>query len=429
MATIVNSTKYGEGHQVVLKEQSKMPSTTVVTKFKQKNYAFGSSVFSIVKNKIPPNAKLIDINLGGTNVVYLKDQSNKLVKLTGSPSLINGSFNHYSANAKSNTTQLTEIKETVSMILFMSYIEKNKILSEDEVIDQLSSDDIDLYSSVFYTSALAQAKKLKAYVGSNKGYTYERQGKNKTAKLYVTARKLTNKLNDNWNPADVWMIKPSYDMEVLYNARNFKQLNSELVKAIQSKDIIPISLKQVSKGDATLSINDPAKIMKEKLNLDLKIDKVDLSESFNNFIVWTKSGFGVRAGFKASSTTLNVSLEGRFKNAGYQVGAVDAEDFRIYASQYEPLASGPAARSDIEKSKRSLEAMWNDRSFKLNSKFKNLQDAYKAVDNGDTLTKNRFYNLMSYLFHFYADQEDVMKFCYYSSKKISDKSSAYIIIQ
>ena len=49
--------------------------------------------------------------------------------------------------------------------------------------------------------------------------------------------------------------------------------------------------------------------MTTKLDLDLRFDRVDLSESFNNFIVITKSGFAVRVGFKASATTLNVSLE------------------------------------------------------------------------------------------------------------------------
>ena len=63
--------------------------------------------------------------------------------------------------------------------------------------------------------------------------------------------------------------------------------------------------------------------MTTKLDLDLRFDRVDLSESFNNFIVITKSGFAVHKGFKASATTLNVSLEGSFYWC-CQTGAVDA---------------------------------------------------------------------------------------------------------
>lgn len=429
MATIVDNPKYGEGHQVVLKEQSKMPSAVVVAKFKEKKYAFGSSVFTLLRKKPTPSTKVDDIDLGGTKVIYLKDQSNKVIKLAGTPSLINGSFNHYTENAKSNTTMLTELKETISMIMFENMVEKSKILTEEQLTKLLDREASKHYDTVYYTSALAQTKQLKKYIGVNRGYTYERQGKNKTAKLYEVARKLTHKLNDNWNPADVWMIKSGYDMNILYNAKTFKQLNSEIVKAVQSKDILPISLKQVTKGDAKLSLIDPAKMIKEKLDLDLTIDKVDLSESFNNFILWTKSGFGIRAGFKASATTLNVSLEGRFKGAGYQVGAVDARDFEAKVQEYEALASGPASTKDIEKSKRMLDIVWGDKKFKLSSKFKNLDEAHKAVDKGDKLTKDRFYNLMSYLYHFYADSAELIKFSYYSSKKISDMSSAYIIIQ
>ena len=429
MATIVNNSKYGEGHQIVLKEQSKMPSSVVAAKFKQSGYVAGTTIFSIVKNPISKSAKVVDIDLGGKDVVILKDKANKIVKITGTPSLINGSFNHFTANAKSNTTLLTEIKELVSMYMFKSMIEDNKVLTEDQVLGMLDSNMSKYYQSVYYQSALLQAKQLKKFVGTNKKYVYERQGKNKTAKLYETARKLTHKLNDNWNPADVWLIKSDYKMDHLYNADSYKQLNSELAKAIKTKSILPISLKQVTKDKAVLSIVDRAEMTKQNLDLDLSIEKIDLSESFNNFIVWSKSGFGVRAGFKASATTLNVSLEGRFKNAGFQVGAVDAKDFTAHASKYETLASGSATDEDLKKSKNMLKVMWGDKMFNLSSKFKTLDEADKAVDKGDKLTKDRFYNLMSYLYHFYAEKQELMEFCYYSSKKISDKSSAYIIIQ
>jgi hypothetical protein len=431
MATIVNNSKYGEGHQIVLKEQSKMPSTTVAAKFKQNNYSFGSSTFSIVKTKLPKNTKVVEIDLGGKDIVYLKDQAGKIVELKGTASLINGSFNHFTANAKSNTTLLTEIKETISMNMFQQSVENNKIMTEDEVIASLDNNMVDHFDTIYYESGLEQTKQLKRFIGPNKGYTYERQGKDKTKKLYDVARKLTGKLNDNWNPADVWMIKKNYDMNILYNSKNFKQLNSEIAKALEAKMLIPISLKQVSKREADLSIVDPAKISNSKLDLDLSPEKIDLSESFNNFIVWTKSGFGVRAGFKASATTLNVSLEGRFKNAGYQVGAVDAKDFAVFvASEHESLETGSASKSDIDTSKKKLKLMLNDKEIKVSTKLESYDAACVMVDKGDTLLKNRFFNLMSYMFAFYTiDFEEIMKFCYYSSKKISDTSSPYVIIQ
>ena len=41
----------------------------------------------------------------------------------------------------------------------------------------------------------------------------------------------------------------------------------------------------------------------------------------------------VRVGFKASATTLNVSLEGRFIGAGFQTGAVDARAYTKYSDE------------------------------------------------------------------------------------------------
>ena len=71
--------------------------------------------------------------------------------------------------------------------------------------------------------------------------------------------------------------------------------------------------------------------MSTKLDLDLRFDRVDLSESFNNFIVITKSGFtSVRVGFKASATTLNVSLEGRFIGAGFQTAALTLRKYKVF---------------------------------------------------------------------------------------------------
>ena len=72
--------------------------------------------------------------------------------------------------------------------------------------------------------------------------------------------------------------------------------------------------------------------MTTKLDLDLRFDRVDLSESFNNFIVITKSGFAVRVGFKASATTLKcffrINFIGAFSNR-----AVDARAYTKYSDE------------------------------------------------------------------------------------------------
>jgi len=431
MASIVNNPKYGEGHQLVLKDKL---SGSMASSFRQLGYEPGKSIFKITLKKTPQPTKSFKVSEGNKSIL-LFDKNNKKIILEGSESGINGVFNHYSANAKSKTGLLTQIKETFSLEIFKNYFELNKTLKEEQAIE-LVSKTISVakqnYDSVYYTSAIKQLDELKKYV-KKKNYTYERQGGNRTKELYIVARKLTNKLSDNWNPGDVWMIQKNFDMKPLLQSKTASELNAKLTEAFNKKDILPISLKQVEQPKAKSSIIDPSNMMNQKLDLDLKFDRVDLSETFNNFIVITKSGFAIRCGFKASATTLNVSLEGRFIGAGFQTGAVDA---KVYTKEIKEnlnydLRSSEVNKNDYDVAKKELKLMFNKYN-RLSNTIDNYNTAIKLFDKGNKLVKDRFANLMSYMYSFLIIPkkfEEHMKFCYFTSKKITTDSSIYLIIQ
>ena len=431
MASIVNNPKYGEGHQLVLKDKL---SGSMATSFRQMGYEPGKSIFKITLKKTPKPIKSFKVS-EGTKSVILFDKNNKKIILEGSESGINGVFNHYSVNAKSKTGLLTQIKETFSLEIFKNYFEFNKTLSEEKAIELVSNSIKEAkqnYDSVYYTSAIKQLDELKKYV-KKKNYTYERQGADRTKDLYIVARKLTNKLSDNWNPGDVWMIQKNFDMKPLLQSKTATELNAKLTEAFNKKDILPISLKQVEQPKAKSSIIDPSNMMNQKLDLDLKFDRVDLSETFNNFIVITKSGFAIRCGFKASATTLNVSLEGRFIGAGFQTGAVDA---KVYTKEIKEnfnydLRSSDVNKNDYDVAKKELKQMFNKYN-RLSNTIENYNTAIKLFDKGNKLVKDRFANLMSYMYSFLIIPkkfEEHMKFCYFTSKKITTDSSIYLIIQ
>jgi len=431
MASIINNPKYVEGHQLVLKDKI---SGSMASSFRQMGYEPGKSIFKITLKKTPQPTKSFKVSEGNKSILLL-DKNNKKIILEGSESGINGVFNHYSANAKSKTGLLTQIKETFSLEIFKNYFELNKTLNEEQAIE-LVSKTISVakqnYDSVYYTSAIKQLDELKKYV-KKKNYTYERQGGDRTKELYIIARKLTNKLNDNWNPGDVWMIQKNFDMKPLFQSKTASELNAKLTEAFNKKDILPISLKQVEQPKAKSSIIDPSNMMNQKLDLDLKFDRVDLSETFNNFIVITKSGFAIRCGFKASATTLNVSLEGRFIGAGFQTGAVDA---KVYTKEVKEthnfdLRSSEVNKNDYTVSKKELKQMF-DKYNRLSNTIDNYNTAIKLFDKGNKLVKDRFANLMSYMYSFLIIPkkfEEHMKFCYFTSKKITTDSSIYLIIQ
>lgn len=426
MATLVGNAKYGEGHQIVLKDKDKL-SSKVSEKFAEKGYTSGS-LFSITKLQKKPN---IVVDLGtGSEEILLKDGNNKLVMLVGSASSINGSFNHYSANAKSDTKILTETKEIISMMIFQAYFENNKTLTEDQILKTLPSQYAQRYDTTYYDSAIKQLAELKKYVKKG-GYTYERQGQDKTAKLYTQARFLTKLANDNWNPGDVWMISKS--IKSFPDVRTIAELNDYIDKGFKEKTVIPISLKNVT-GDKSVS-EVVSSAGAKKIDLDLSFAKVDLSDTFNNFIIQTKSGFAVRVGFKASASTLNVSIEGRMVGAGYQMGAVDAKAYAAYSfdenAYFTRGGTGMVKPIHMEKAKVELKEI-----IKKYPRFSNTIGSYKDAialfDKGNKLTKERFANLISYMYSFLIVPKNFkkhMEFCYYSSKKISDKSSTYLLLK
>lgn len=433
MASIVGSSKYGEGHKVVLKESDKIPPATG-KKFTENKYKLGESVFSITKTAKTKDIGLVIELASGKDTIMLIDEKKKVVLVKGSESSINNCFNHFSENSKSNTGALTELKELVSMYMFEAAIESNKTLTEEQIMTKIGSKK-NLYQSIYYESAAKQTVALKKFMGSNKGYHYERQASNLTDNLYKTGRKLSGKANDNWNPADVWMIKKTYDIKKLVNATSIEELNNGIAAAFKKKDLIPISLKQVTEDKAVLEITDPASQMNQKLDYDMTFSKVDLSDTFANFIVQTKSGFAVRCGFKASATTLNVSLEGRFIGAGYQLGAVDAKQYGPHQKQkygYTVRSGVGVSASDYAKAKAELKEMFSKYP-RLSNTIKDYKQAEALFSKADKLTKDRFANLISYLYSFMISPkskfQENMTFCYFSSKKLSTDSSLYIVIK
>lgn len=432
MASIVENKKYGEGHEVVLKDASKLGSV-FKREISKAGYIAGKSQFKLTFNpkKIDKSVVLADKN---AKTIYLKDSNNKVVEIIATKSMIETSFNHAtSGKTKSNTNLLTEIKENISMWVFQSYFENKKILKEEDITAKLGKN-VDSYDTTYYQSAIKQLEELKKYIKSG-GYTYERQGANLTKDLYKAARNLTGKLNDNWNPADVWMIRKGFDLSSIYNTNTANDLNTRLAEAFYNHDVIPISLKNVTTPKAKSSVIDPNKLLKSKLDLNLEFDQVDLSSpSFGNFILKTKSGFAVRAGFKASSTTLVVSLEGRMLGAGYQLGAIDAKAYkdRIKEKYQYTLRSGKSTPSDIKIALKEAKEIFNKYK-RLSNTVSTYEELEDIVLQSEDFIQNRFSNIISYvyasLFLPRNEFEEHMKYCYYNAKKITKESGIYLILQ
>jgi hypothetical protein len=427
MASIVNNPKYGKGHAVAL---STKLSSTHSGAFKSCGYGAGD-VFYLDDFKEGSNKHSIRLGIG-KDIVKLKDAKGYFVIIEGSKDIIQKCFVHAGKTGNSSTSDQTELKETISMWIFKSVIENNVLPKEDDIINKLPSKFRELYSTVYYDSAIKQVNALKLLVNS-KGYLYERQGGPLTANIYKVARKLTRKTNDNWNPADVWMIKKNHDLRPLYEAQTTNELNGLIAEQLDQGYIFPISLKQIEQPKARATVIDSAKLLKQ-INMDFSLNRTMLQgDSFNNFVVQTKSGFQVRGGYKGSGMGVNLSLEGKMLGNNYQLGAVDAKLYPPYIkdSYGYKVRNGVSTTLDtMPTAKDELKQIFRKYG-NVSLKFRSYEETISVLDQSDPLIQKRFSNLVSYMYSMLIvpkDFEDLMKYCYILAKKMSADSSTYILI-
>lgn len=375
-----------------------------------------------------------EYDIGGAEQfhLYLRNDKGKVILLTGSKGNINALFNHDRASGKSNTEFLTTLKENISLRLFLE-----GEISEEQVIDGLSDREKEFYTSVYYTSAVAQLRSIKSFgFTTTSGYYGERQKGKETEGIYKLANKLEKLHPDNWNPADVWLIRTDFLAEFRHYVRTFdtnfmniSNLNLWMEEAIKNKNVLPISLKQVN-GDGHTEIIGP----NHPINLDFSIDRVDINlKTFNNFIPWTASGFAPRVGFKGSTEGLGVFVEGREKGSKYQLGAVDKK------ALVKKLENAGAKVTTIRKHNdklfsKLLKACYGVYSMKMGGKRTTYKEAMDYYNGFDDWGKTRALNLVIYMHAMLIEssakygQEEFFEWMYRYSRKITDTSSMYIIV-
>jgi hypothetical protein len=429
MADIVGNTNLNKDQKIVLKSKI---SNKAKLKFAQFKYVPEKTIFVIVtdvkKNVI---SQSIDLETG-KEILYLKTKKNSkytYIEVIGSKSSIDNIFSVLGGTASSDT--LTKIRENISMWLFQSCVEHNTILSEKQIILKLGIYKI-YYDSSYYESSLKQLESLKPIIKSN-GYTYERQSGARTKKLYEKARKLSGKTNDNWNPADVWMIKKTFDIDKISAVNDLTVLNNEIALAYANQELFPISLKNISKDKAELSYVDrPTTLLKVK-TYDFNFKRVSLSESFNNVIIETASGFEVRCGYKETNT-LDITLEGRFSANNYQIGSLDSNTYPIHCKEnYNyTVRNGKTKVDQIKSDKEFKEIVRKYPSF--SNTIKTYDDAIKILNKSDEFDKQRFSNLISYMYSYLIAPKttnefmDNMRYSYCSARKANVGSCMYILI-
>ena len=249
--------------------------------------------------------------------------------------------------------------------------------------------------------------------------------KNDSNILFVLAKKFgLSDLKDNWNPSDVWImsLNKSQVIKQTKGITSLLEYNAWLSDKYESKEIVGVSLKKVSKGKAgkfqtvsTLDLPD----------VDVKVSRVLFDPFQKNFILETDGnikGFNLRVGYKAATVSKNsdirIYLEGRQKGAAVQLGAVSAQLFPKLA-----IDNGYDIPSDKTK-------ILNDPMKYLNTTLPRLLrnsvvvDKVSAFPDSEIALKAGAF-LTYYLEILLESNPDILKSCYYSSTKTNDFSSIH----
>ena len=157
---------------------------------------------------------------------------------------------------------ITKKQENGSRLFFESVIEKG-VEPESIYLIENAYDDM---PAVWYYYYQLQAKALKQYLGSNKGYNYSRDGKglNDNGIMPFIENLVVKKMGistlDRWNPMDMVMVKNNKEQEIrkkiqaiadskyLDEDEKLIKLNGYMAELLISKDMIPISLKGLTKN-------------------------------------------------------------------------------------------------------------------------------------------------------------------------------------
>ena len=438
MANILNNPSYGEGHQVILKENL---SGRLVIDFKKYNYISGKTIFTMTKKTASPKIELALTN--DKSFINFIDDKKRIVKMFGSGSAFNSTFNHIgSKGGKSDTNKLTEVKELISICVFEQFLRYNKKVDYEFVNKFLPINLRGFNQQEYVNGAHLQLNTwLKNESGKFKGnYSYERQMFNLTKGMYDNVKKLTGLQKDNWNPGDMWLIKNGFKMDKYEKSGNISDINKMLIDDYNKQNLVGISLKQIlpkqSPSYKKINLDNKKKLETE---YDFTFDYCDLSNTFNNAIIYTKSGFAIRMGYKASSTNYNVYLEGRFKQAGVQTGAVDAKKFpeevlKRYNYNLRKVGEPNHIVESIIALKEYKKMFSLHGANKMANKINSVKELENLYDKSEIFVKKRFCKLSSFMYPFLVsafDKKDFINFMewnYHTSKKETSLGGFYIYL-
>jgi hypothetical protein len=339
----------------------------------------------------------------------------------------------------------TAKQESGSKVYFRKVIESTKAPTESELFSEVTKVYPDLAKNValreiWMSTYAKQGAALKKYLGNNKGYNYSRDERDGFM-FYIediAKSRCGVKTKDNWDPADIYMVRASKERAIRKHIdeitkasdemANIYSLNSYMRELIVSKDLVPVSLKAISKTKATadLELSNMGAKGKQK---EVSFENVGPLKCYLNFGTNNKTPTEIDNGeiagqFKAGDSIVNwqtrnfnmstprggvqTDLTPTGKDAGAKIGKASADAIDDFFSKnynklgiVRPVNAGKDPHiPDVGKWTKETRKYWIDfqkelAKFKVNGKpidFGELEVKYK----NKTVSKKSFENVLDY---------------------------------
>lgn len=339
----------------------------------------------------------------------------------------------------------TAKQENGSKVYFRKVIESTKSPTESELFSEVTKVYPDLAKNaslreIWMSTYAKQGAALKKYLGNNKGYNYSRDERDGFMTFIedIAKGRCGVKTKDNWDPADIYMVRASKERAIRKHIdeitkasdemANIYSLNSYMRELIVSKDLVPVSLKAISKTKATadLELSNMGSKGKQK---EISFENIGPLKCYLNFGTNIKTPTEIDNGeiagqFKAGESIVNwqtrnfnmstprggvqTDLTPTGKDAGAKIGKASADAIDDFFSKnysklgiVRPVNAGKDPHiPEVGKWTKETRKYWVDfqkelSKFKVNGKpidFGGLEVKYK----NKTVSKNSWENVLDY---------------------------------
>lgn len=264
----------------------------------------------------------------------------------------------------------TSKQENGSKVYFEKYIESTRLPNEQDLFNAIKKvwPEITKDAKVgleWMSTYRKQAEALKKYLGNSKGYNYSRDERNGFM-FYIESIAKSRcgvKTKDNWDPADIYMVKKNKEISIRKKIDDITQnpdemaniysLNSYMRELIQSKDLVPVSLKAISKSK-TIATTELSNMGKGKTKT-IQFSNMGPLKCYLNFGTNSKTPSEIDNGeiagqFKAGDSLVNwqtrnfnmssprggvqTDLTPTGKDAGAKIGKASADAIDAFFDKY-----------------------------------------------------------------------------------------------